>query len=209
MDFKDKLAEKMKQLEKKEAQEIAIIKNLNHSLEGIFNITFKDEDDSTKNFLKQETIKMLNLQVKGSIELGKIINTVYENLANQGSTKGTYSKWLNFCDINNKTAVRYRKKYLVFESLLNKDDILKLNNKILDKFTVEEILENLNKNATFLLEVKKEEKPLKNQSINDFFVNDLIKIQDRINNIDIPEEKKERILKKIEELFDDLSTLDI
>lgn len=84
-----------------------------------------------------------------------------------------------------------------------------MNNKILDKFTVEEILENLNKNTTFLLEVKKEEKPLKNQSINDFFVNDLIKIQDRINNIDIPEEKKERILKKIEELFDDLSTLDI
>ena len=134
------------------------------------------------------------------MELGKIINNVYEKFASQGSKSGTYTKWLKIANINNKTAIRYRKKYLIFEKLEDKNKILFVNNKILDQMDILSITESLNKTGLISLPASTDEVII-DDFVSEKFVNLFSNFEKKINSLKISDDIKDKISKKIEEIL--------
>lgn len=68
-----------------------------------------------KNFLKEKSLQMINLQGNTVLALGKICGEVAEELGKKGSPDGIYYKWLEFNGLSRNTALRYRKRYELFQ----------------------------------------------------------------------------------------------
>lgn len=96
-------------LEKK--KEINIIREDVPYLEIINEIT---EDEEAQNYLKDTSLKLLNITANASIELGKIYEEVAGFLSKKGLSEGIYVKWLEANGINRMTALRHRKKYRLY-----------------------------------------------------------------------------------------------
>lgn len=71
-------------------------------------------DSNLKNFLREKTLQMINLQGNTSLTLGKICGEVAEELGKKGSPEGIYYKWLEFNGLSKNTALRHRKRYELF-----------------------------------------------------------------------------------------------
>lgn len=117
---KEKENEKLKKYEaeilanipyKENEKEINIVKEDVPYLEIIDEIA---EDEETQNYLKDNSLKLLNITANASIELGKIYEEVAEFLSKKGNSEGIYVKWLEANGINKMTALRHRKKYRLY-----------------------------------------------------------------------------------------------
>lgn len=118
------LAEKEKEkLKEQEAKILANIPNIENKKK--INIVKKDvpyleiineitEDKETQNYLKDNSLKLLNITANASIELGKIYEEVAEFLSKKRLPEGVYVKWLEANAINRMTALRHRKKYRLY-----------------------------------------------------------------------------------------------
>ncbi|MDD7411473.1 hypothetical protein [Fusobacterium gastrosuis] len=213
MNFEEQLKKKMEEMQK--TRNVALvkeddfkIKQLPEEIKKKF-LIFEEETEEEIAFLEKETLSLLNLQQTNILELGKIINSVFEKFASQGSKNGTYTKWLKLANINNKTAIRYRKKFLIFQKLEVKEQILLINNKILDLFDVEVISKKLNAGESINLITYSEETIKENTfSISEKYLNLFSSLEKRMNSSKIPEEIKSKVVEKMEEILDILKNFE-
>ncbi|MCQ9627827.1 hypothetical protein HS141_12925 [Cetobacterium somerae] len=92
------------------------------------------EDQELVNFLKESTVKLFNIQAKSVVLIGEVLTNVFEKLAKQGSQEGVYEKWLKLNNFNKQTALRYRRRYFVYNqvNIENKNVVLTLPQNIID-----------------------------------------------------------------------------
>lgn len=105
------------------------------------------EDKDLVKFLKENTLKLFNIQAKSVILIGEVLTDVFERLSKQGSSEGVYEKWLKLNNFNKQTALRYRKRYFVFNEAKeeSKNIVLTLSQNIIDKiYENKEFIELLN-----------------------------------------------------------------
>lgn len=100
-------------------------------LDGINSIS---DDKELVKFLKESTIKLFNIQAKSVVLIGEVLTNVFEKLAKQGSQEGVYEKWLKLNNFNKQTALRYRRRYFVYNqvNIENKNVVLTLPQNIID-----------------------------------------------------------------------------
>lgn len=100
-------------------------------LDGINSIS---EDQELVEFLKESTIKLFNIQAKSVVLIGEVLTNVFEKLSKQGSQDGVYEKWLKLNNFNKQTALRYRKRYFVYNqaNTENKNIVLTLPQNVID-----------------------------------------------------------------------------
>lgn len=100
-------------------------------LDGISSIS---EDQELVEFLKESTIKLFNIQAKSVVLIGEVLTNVFERLSKQGSQDGVYEKWLKLNNFNKQTALRYRKRYFVYNqaNTENKNIVLTLPQNVID-----------------------------------------------------------------------------
>lgn len=82
-----------------------------------FDFSYLEEiecDFQIKEFLKQKSLQMINIQGNTVLTLGKICHEVAEELGRKGSPEGVYYKWLEFNGLSKNTALRHRKRYELF-----------------------------------------------------------------------------------------------
>ena len=111
----NKLKDRLK--ERKKENSISLINEQDIDTSFLLNIS---QDKEILDILKNETINLINVQIKSSIELGKIFTTVFNKLANARSSEGIYEKWITYNGFNKRTALRHRKRYELY-SLVNDD----------------------------------------------------------------------------------------
>ena len=103
--------------ERKEVQETQneIVKNPKY--EVVLNFSPFQElsvDNYLKNYLIDKSKELINLQVNDAIKMGKILEEVSQELGKKGSPEGVYGNFLRYNGINSKTALRLRKRYILF-----------------------------------------------------------------------------------------------
>ena len=134
------------------------------------NITEYEELNSK---LKEKALEFVNFSVNGALWMGKHLQEVFELLDEDPSNQATYyNEYLKYINVNERTARRYRKRFLVFSkcesehskkliSTLSDDDIQFIddNDDLLEKIESENLTKADFKNIknTMLLELKNSE----------------------------------------------------
>ena len=134
------------------------------------NITAQEELNDK---LKEKALEFVNFSVNGALWMGKHLQEVFELLDEEPSNQATfYNKYLKYINVNERTARRYRKRFLVFSkcesehskkliSTLSDEDIQFIddNEDLLEKIESESLTKADFKNIkkTMLLELKNSE----------------------------------------------------
>jgi hypothetical protein len=118
------------------------------------------EDKEVINYLKDKTVELLYTQANAILDIGKILNEVADELGKRGSSEGLYNKYLEINGYNKNTALRYRKRYELYNKA-NKDHtkniIALLPVKHLEKlYKAEDLIESIEENDLITLEEIKE-----------------------------------------------------
>ena len=83
---------------------------------SVLDINFTD-DPEIDDFLNDKSFKILDLAAASSILLGSIFIEVQEYLADKVNSDTTYIKWLESNGFNRMTALRYKKRAEIYNSL--------------------------------------------------------------------------------------------
>jgi hypothetical protein len=159
-------------------------------------INFTD-DPEIDAFLNDKSFKILDLAAGTSIFLGSIFIEVQEYLADKGNSDTTYIKWLESNGFNRMTALRYKKRAEIYNSLKSskaKYFIGITSQKIIDEIFKYEDREEI---LYYLEEINNYDE------IENFLKKDVVlEIEDKIEkeNIEIKERIKKLSLKNIEKL---------
>ncbi|MGL5745861.1 MAG: hypothetical protein ACRCXX_12055 [Cetobacterium sp.] len=163
------------------------------------------EDKDLVNFLKENTLKLFNIQAKSVVLIGEVLTNVFERLSKQGSSEGIYEKWLKLNNFNKQTALRYRKRYFVFNEAKeeSKNIVLTLSQNIIDKmYENKEFIELLSNGISKRelinnINAKNIEAKEENWNIIDFSFNDYINLfSDFDKKIETLKEKEKLELQK-------------
>lgn len=157
-------------------------------------------------YLKQKSFEIAVINTKGALALGKVFNEVFEKFGNQNS--GTYEKWIELSGYNKRTALRYRKKFELFNLVegSKKQEIVMYSFELIEKIfqeNIEEIVQMINDGMKkqelmeFLTKPKEEEKIA---LVTEFKVEDYKGIFNNIENFETKikslDSKKQSELKK-------------
>ena len=204
--------------ERKETQEVQneIIKNPKYEI--VLNFSPFQElsvDNYLKNYLIDKSKELINLQVNDAIKMGKILEEVSQELGKKGSSEGIYGNFLKYNGINSKTALRLRKRYILFleapehvkiiVSLLTVREIEELDKKreLLDKFypgiTLEEA-KKFFKGEVKEIENKKEKEEEKGKEITDIGIYSFLQSTFQDDLTSLPEKKQKQAAKLLEKL---------
>ena len=159
-------------------------------------INFTD-DPEIDDFLNDKSFKILDLAAGTSIFLGSIFIEVQEYLADKGNSDTTYIKWLESNGFNRMTALRYKKRAEIYNSLKSskaKYFIGITSQKIIDEIFKYEDREEI---LYYLEEINNYDE------IENFLKKDVVlEIEDKTEkeNIEIKERIKKLSLKNIEKL---------
>ena len=131
------------------------------------------EHEELNDKLKEKALEFVNFSVNGALWMGKHLQEVFELLDEDPSNQATYyNEYLKYINVNERTARRYRKRFLVFSkcesehskkliSTLSDDDIQFIddNDDFLEKIESENLTKADFKNIknTMLLELKNSE----------------------------------------------------
>ena len=131
------------------------------------------EHEELNDKLKEKALEFVNFSVNGALWMGKHLQEVFELLDKDPSNQATYyNEYLKYINVNERTARRYRKRFLVFSkcesehskkliSTLSDDDIQFIddNDDLLEKIESENLTKADFKNIknTMLLELKNSE----------------------------------------------------
>ncbi|MBS5038647.1 MAG: hypothetical protein KHZ27_09600 [Fusobacterium sp.] len=131
------------------------------------------EYEELNNKLKEKALEFVNFSINGALWMGKHLQEVFELLDEDPSNQATYyNEYLKYINVNERTARRYRKRFLVFSkcesehskkliSTLSDDDIQFIddNDDLLEKIENENLTKADFKNIknTMLLELKNSE----------------------------------------------------
>ena len=143
----NRLDDLLKERKEKQETQDKIIKSPKYELILNFNPFHElSIDNYLQNYLIDKSKELINLQVNDAIKMGKILEEVSQELGKKGSPEGVYGNFLRYNGINSKTALRLRKRYILFfeapehakiiVSLLTVREIEELDRKreLLDKF---------------------------------------------------------------------------
>ena len=175
-------------------------------------------DNYLQNYLIDKSKELINLQVNDAIKMGKILEEVSQELGKKGSPEGVYGNFLRYNGINSKTALRLRKRYILFfeapehakviVSLLTVREIEELDRKreLLDKFypgiTLEEA-KKLFKGEVKEIENKKEKEGENGKEITDIGIYSFLQtsLQDDLTSLSEKKQRKAaKLLEKLEKL---------
>lgn len=172
-------------------------------------------DNYLQNYLIDKSKELINTQVNDAIKLGKILEEVSQELGKKGSPEGVYGNFLRYNGINSKTALRLRKRYILFfeapehakviVSLLTVREIEELDKKreLLDKFypgiTLEEA-KKLFKGEVKEIENKKEKEEEKGKEITDIGIYSFLQSTFQDDLTSLPEKKQKQAAKLLEKL---------
>ncbi|MEZ7724115.1 hypothetical protein O3885_09385 [Fusobacterium sp. 27098_8_59] len=154
------------------------------------------EDSEVDDFLNNQSFKILNLSAGANIFLGSIFIEVQDYLSSLENSDATYVKWLETNGFNRMTALRYKKRAEIYNSLNSskaKYFIGITSQKIIDEISKfenrDEIIEALEKMENF-------------DEIEAFLKKDIIEIEEKVEkeNIEIKQRIKKLPLKNIEKL---------
>ena len=185
------------------------------------------EYEELNNKLKEKALEFVNFSVNGALWMGKHLQEVFELLDEDPSNQATYyNEYLKYINVNERTARRYRKRFLVFSkcesehskkliSTLSDDDIQFIddNDDFLEKIESENLTKADFKNIknTMLLELKNSEEAENTVVVPvvDFsnFTEKVSDIQVKLNNLkdkDIDQntlKNLEKYLNKIEKIL--------
>lgn len=131
------------------------------------------EYEELNNKLKEKALEFVNFSVNGALWMGKHLQEVFELLDEDPSNQATYyNEYLKYINVNERTARRYRKRFLVFSkceseqskkliSTLSDEDIQFIddNDNLLERIENENLTKADFKNIknTMLLELKNSE----------------------------------------------------
>ena len=153
-------------------------------------------DPEVDDFLNDNSFKILNLAAGTNILLGTIFIEVQDYLSNLENADATYIKWLESNGFNRMTALRYKRRAEIYNSLISnkaKYFIGITSQKIIDEISKfenrDEIIEALEKMQDF-------------DEIATFLKKDIIEIEEKIEkeNIEIKQRIKKLPVKNIEKL---------
>lgn len=154
------------------------------------------ENSEVDDFLNDQSFKILNLSAGANIFLGSIFIEVQDYLSSLENSDATYVKWLESNGFNRMTALRYKKRAEIYNSLNSskaKYFIGITSQKIIDEISKfenrDEIIEALEKMEDF-------------NEIEAFLKKDIIEIEEKVEkeNIEIKQRIKKLPLKNIEKL---------
>lgn len=154
------------------------------------------ENSEVDDFLNDQSFKILNLSAGANIFLGSIFIEVQDYLSSLENSDATYVKWLESNGFNRMTALRYKKRAEIYNSLNSskaKYFIGITSQKIIDEISKfenrDEIIEALEKMGDF-------------NEIEAFLKKDIIEIEEKVEkeNIEIKQRIKKLPLKNIEKL---------
>lgn len=154
------------------------------------------ENSEVDDFLNDQSFKILNLSAGANIFLGSIFIEVQDYLSSLENSDATYVKWLESNGFNRMTALRYKKRAEIYNSLNSskaKYFIGITSQKIIDEISKfenrDEIIEALEKMEDF-------------NEIEVFLKKDIIEIEEKVEkeNIEIKQRIKKLPLKNIEKL---------
>lgn len=115
----------------------------NNELDYIDNIV---EENDLRDFLKYKTCEIFIADTLSKLYLGKILNDVFLKIGNYKN--GAYTKWVIATGLNERSALRYRNRFVLFDKVSNetgKETILKLSNE-----DIENIMTDENREKRFL-----------------------------------------------------------
>ncbi|GAA6326342.1 hypothetical protein F350042L8_34400 [Fusobacterium ulcerans] len=78
---------------------------------------FKENTMEENEYLKEKTCEIINLQAKASLSLGKIFTEIADKYSN--NKNGTYGKWLKLMGYNERTALRHRGRFSLYNKITN------------------------------------------------------------------------------------------
>lgn len=102
----------------------------------IFELT---DDVEINKFLIEKSTELYKLHSKTALELGKIFVDVEEKLSGSNQYDGVYTKWLDKNGFNKMTALRYKRRYRLFEQLetvVGKNILMTLPQKMIDELSL-------------------------------------------------------------------------
>ncbi len=85
------------------------------------NLSLEKEEEE---YLNNQAIKLLTIQVNSVLELGKIFEEVFEKIGNKGN--GVYVSWLEYNGWNKMTALRHRNRWNLFNVITDKNSKVKI-----------------------------------------------------------------------------------
>lgn len=168
------------------------------------------ENQEINLFLKKQTVKLFNIQVKNIILTGEILTNVFDELAKQGSQEGIYEKWLSINNFNRATAWRYRQRFLIYDKVNEdkKNIIASLSQKVINNLAklddIEKVINLVNNSLSkeeiinfAAIETIKEKETLVINEIEEFEIRSFIPVFDNIEEkINLLNEKEKKLLKK-------------
>ena len=212
----NRLDDLLKERKEKQETQDKIIKSPKYELILNFNPFHElSIDNYLQNYLIDKSKELINLQVNDAIKMGKILEEVSQELGKKGSSEGVYGNFLRYNGINSKTALRLRKRYILFSeapeytkiivSLLTVREIEELDKKreLLDKFypgiTLEEA-KKLFKEEVKEIENKKEKEEEKGKEITDIGIYSFLQSTFQDDLTSLPEKKQKQAAKLLEKL---------
>lgn len=179
------------------------------------------KDKEVIDYLKDKTVELLYMQTNAILDIGKNLNEVADELGKKGSPEGLYNKYLEINGYNKNTALRYRKRYELYNRA-NKDHtkniIALLPVKHLEKLYKEDkLIENIEENDLVTLEEVKEllddspkierkekEKIEYKQELIEFNFDSLDKLKDKYKVLEEEKRKKiNKLLIQIEKIIEE------
>lgn len=212
----NRLDDLLKERKEKQETQDKIIKSPKYELILNFNPFHElSIDNYLQNYLIDKSKELINLQVNDAIKMGKILEEVSQELGKKGSPEGVYGNFLRYNGINSKTALRLRKRYILFfeapehakiiVSLLTVREIEELDRKreLLDKFypgiTLEEA-KKLFKEEVKEIENKKEKDEEQKKEITDIGIYSFLQSTFQDDLTSLPEKKQKQAAKLLEKL---------
>ena len=212
----NRLDDLLKERKEKQETQDKIIKSPKYELILNFNPFHElSIDNYLQNYLIDKSKELINLQVNDAIKMGKILEEVSQELGKKGSSEGVYGNFLRYNGINSKTALRLRKRYILFSeapehakiivSLLTVREIEELDRKreLLDKFypgiTLEEA-KKLFKGEVKKIENKKEKDEEQKKEITDIGIYSFLQTSLQDDLTSLPEKKQKQAAKLLEKL---------
>lgn len=105
------------------------------------------DDKELIDYLNEKTLALLKVNGAGNIMIGKELTEVYEKLSKKGSPDGMYVRFLEVSGYKKDTALRYRKRYELYQKTNNnfaKQIISILPVKVIEKlYKEQELLEKI------------------------------------------------------------------
>ena len=212
----NRLDDLLKERKEKQETQDKIIKSPKYELILNFNPFHElSIDNYLQNYLIDKSKELINLQVNDAIKMGKILEEVSQELGKKGSPEGVYGNFLRYNGINSKTALRLRKRYILFfeapehakiiVSLLTVREIEELDRKreLLDKFypgiTLEEA-KKFFKGEVKESENKKEKDEEQKKEITDIGIYSFLQSTFQDDLTSLPEKKQKQAAKLLEKL---------